>query len=142
MGVPLASAMNYIPQLTARLGYGPQTTNLLTAGPFLLNLILSIALSYSSDYFRERSFHLAFPLTITSIGFILITLIPISSRSWGYFATFLICAGTTCPSPLLSVWYSNNTISQTHRIILAAVMVAIANSAGLVSGEFLHGERR
>lgn len=97
-------------------------------------MVCSILLSLSSDHFRERSYHLTLPLAVTSIGFILLSALPTSARAAGYFSTFLICAGATCPSPLFTVWYSNNTISQTHRIVLAAVMVAVGNSAGLLTG--------
>ncbi|KAH0586475.1 hypothetical protein H2248_007706 [Termitomyces sp. 'cryptogamus'] len=41
--------------------------------------------------------------------------------------------GAFAPSVLVSAWYSNNTPSESRRAVVAAVMVALANSSGLIS---------
>lgn len=57
-GVPLASVNNFLPQIVASLGYSTIRTNLLTVAPNIVGTLALLLLTFSSDYFRERSFHM------------------------------------------------------------------------------------
>ena len=57
-GVPLASVNNFLPQIVASLGYSTVRTNLLTVAPNIVGTVALLLLTFSSDYFRERSFHM------------------------------------------------------------------------------------
>lgn len=57
-GVPLASVNNFLPQIVASLGYSTVKTNLYTVAPNIVGTVAVIALSFSSDYCRERSIHM------------------------------------------------------------------------------------
>lgn len=50
-----------------------------------------------------------------------------------YFATFMMCWGTSAPSVLLSTWYNNNIPHEGRRVVLTSVGVPLANVMGLVS---------
>ncbi|KAG5733998.1 hypothetical protein E4T56_gene6799 [Termitomyces sp. T112] len=50
--------------------------------------------------------------------------------------------GAFAPSVLVSAWYSNNTPSEARRAVVAAVMVALANSSGLISTNIFRARRR
>ncbi|KAF8898781.1 major facilitator superfamily domain-containing protein [Infundibulicybe gibba] len=113
-GVPLASVNNFLPQIVASLGYSTIRTNLLTVAPNIVGTVALLLITFSSDHFRERSFH-------------------ICHRHTAYFACFLLTMGAFAPSVLVSAWYSNNTPHESRRAVVAAVMVAIANSSGLIS---------
>ncbi|KAL1736998.1 major facilitator superfamily domain-containing protein [Schizophyllum commune] len=133
-GVPLASVNNFLPQIVASLGYSPVKTNLYTVAPNIVGTVALIILTQSSDYFRERSIHICIPLVVAIVGFIVLGAIdPLAHKSTAYFACFLLTMGAFSPSVLVAAWYSNNTPSESRRAVVAAVMVAIANSSGLIS---------
>lgn len=133
-GVPLASVNNFLPQIVASLGYSTIHTNLLTVAPNIVGTVALLLLTFSSDYFRERSFHICIALVTGLTGFIILGSIDVlKHRNVAYFACFLLTSGAFAPSVLVSAWYSNNTPSESRRAVVAAVMVAIANSSGLIS---------
>ncbi|PFH54444.1 hypothetical protein AMATHDRAFT_72247 [Amanita thiersii Skay4041] len=133
-GVPLASVNNFLPQIVASLGYSTIKTNLLTVAPNIVGTVALLILTFSSDYFRERSIHICIPLATAVVGFIVLGSIDVlQHRNVAYFACFLLTMGAFAPSVLVSAWYSNNTPSESRRAVVAAVMVAIANSSGLIS---------
>ncbi|KAF9475984.1 MFS general substrate transporter [Pholiota conissans] len=133
-GVPLASVNNFLPQIVASLGYSTVRTNLLTVAPNIVGTVALLLLTFSSDYFRERSIHICIPLATALIGFIILGSIDVlAHRHTAYFACFLLTSGAFAPSVLVSAWYSNNTPNESRRAVVAAVMVAIANSSGLIS---------
>lgn len=143
-------------------GYGTIKTNLFTVFPSIVATVFLFALTQSSDYFRERSFHIVFALTVGLVGWIMMGAIdPVKHTTSSYVAVFFVSCGafavskifTPCtrtlmidltfvsrsllslsqPSVLVSTWYSNNTASESKRALIAGVMVALANSAGLIS---------
>ncbi|RDB24141.1 hypothetical protein Hypma_008809 [Hypsizygus marmoreus] len=133
-GVPLASVNNFLPQIVASLGYSTIKTNLYTVAPNIVGTVALLVLTFSSDYFRERSIHICIPLATGLVGFIVLGSInPLEHKQVAYFACFLLTIGAFAPSVLVSAWYSNNTPSESRRAVVAAVMVALANSSGLIS---------
>jgi len=134
LGVPLASVSNFLPQVVARLGYSTVKTNLLTVAPNIVGAISLIALTQSSDHFRERSGHLLVALAVTMIGFIILgTIDVLHNKGVAYFACFLLSAGSFSPSVVVCSWASNNCTEGNRRAVLLALVVAFGNAAGLVS---------
>ncbi|CAK5280523.1 unnamed protein product [Mycena citricolor] len=150
-GVPLASVNNFLPQVSrcftetvpewlkamqivASLHFSTVKTNLYTVAPNIAGTVALLLLSYSSDYFRERSIHTCLPLASGLIGFIILgTVDAVQHVRIAYFACFCLTCGAFSPTVLMSVWYTNNTHLESQRAVVAAVMVAVANSAGLIS---------
>jgi hypothetical protein len=134
LGVPLYSVSNFLPQIVARFGYSAVKTNLYTVAPNVVGACFVVGLAFSSDFFMDRSIHIAACLAVTCIGFIILATVNVSTHiGIGYFACFLLCAGCFIVSPLLSTWYNNNTLDENQRAVLTPVMVASANTMGLVS---------
>ncbi|KAJ7783750.1 major facilitator superfamily domain-containing protein [Mycena maculata] len=132
--VPLASVNNFLPQIIASLDYSTVKTNLYTVAPNVAGTVALLLLTFSSDYFRERSIHICIPLATTIVGFIILGSIDtLAHLHVAYFACFLLTMGAFAPSVLVATWYSNNTNQESRRAVVAAVMVAFANSAGLIS---------
>jgi len=72
----------------------------------------------------------AFPL----IGFIIYACIDVlSEKQVAYFATFMMCWGTSAPSVILSTWYNNNLAHEGSRMLFTSVGVPMANLMGVVS---------
>jgi MFS family permease len=133
-GVALYSITNFLPQIVQRLGYGTVKTNLFTVAPNIVGAVFLVAVSFSSDFFRERSIHIAAMLCTTATGFVILACINISEHlGVGYFACFLLCIGGFIPSPLLYSWFNNNMPDENKRAILTPFLVSTANIMGIVA---------
>jgi hypothetical protein len=94
----------------ASLGYSTVKTNLYTVAPNIVGTLAVLALTFSSDHFRERSIHMwvlieylkhsyeqrnrCIPLATAVIGFIVLGSInPLQQRGVAYFACFLLTIG-------------------------------------------------
>lgn len=94
LGVPLASVNNFLPQIVASLGYSTIRTNLLTVAPNIVGTVALLFLTFSSDYFRERSIHICIPLITAIVGFVVLGAIDVVvHRHVAYFACFLLTMG-------------------------------------------------
>lgn len=133
LGVPLVSVNTFLPQIVARLGYNTVKTNLYTVAPNVCGAVFLLILTQFSDRFRERGLHSCFALVVGLAGWISLAVIPPSNVHATYGAIFLAAMGASAPSVLTATWYTNNTSSESRRALLAAVMIALANAAGLVS---------
>ena len=134
LGVPLQSVSLFLPQIVQRLGYDTIKTNLYTVAPNVSGAVMLLILAFSSDFTRRRGPFIVLGFCFTFIGFIIYATIDvIHSKHIAYFATFMMCWGTSAPSVLLSTWYNNNTPHEGRRVVLTSVGVPLANVMGLVS---------
>lgn len=134
LGVPLQSVSLFLPQIVARLGYSVIKTNLYTVAPNVSGACMLLILAFSSDYTRRRGPFIVLGFTFTFVGMLIYATIDVLHRkNVAYFATFLMCWGTSAPSVLLSTWYNNNVPHEGRRVILTSVGVPLANVMGLVS---------
>lgn len=135
LGVPLQSVSLFLPQIVARLGYSTVKTNLYTVAPNISGAVMLLILAFSSDAVRLRSPFIILGYTFTFVGFIIYAAISDVHRqiNLAYFATFMMCWGTSAPSVLLSTWYNNNVAHEGRRVVLTSVGVPLANLMGIVS---------
>ncbi|PHH70549.1 hypothetical protein CDD82_7046 [Ophiocordyceps australis] len=136
LGVPLQSVALFLPQIIQRLGYGVVKTNLYTVAPYVSGAVVLLALAFLSDATRLRSPFIVVAFTLTLLGFAIYAAIDRVEEQLqlAYFATFMMCWGSTAPSVLLSTWYSNNVAHEGRRLALTSVGVPLANVMGLVAG--------
>ncbi|KAF1969881.1 hypothetical protein BU23DRAFT_582411 [Bimuria novae-zelandiae CBS 107.79] len=111
-----STASNFLLQIVQRLGYSVVKTNLWTVAPNAVGFVVLLTVTYSSDYFRERIFHIMFA--------------PIASP---YFACFMLCAGAYIPSCLVQSWNNNNNLSENARAATTGLPVGLGNLGGIVS---------
>jgi hypothetical protein len=105
LGVPLQSVSLFLPQIVQRLGYSVIKTNLYTVAPNVSGAVMLLILAFSSDYTRRRGPFIVVGFTFTFVGFIIYSTIDVlRSKHIAYFATFMMCWGTSAPSVLLSTW--------------------------------------
>ncbi|KAJ7900312.1 major facilitator superfamily domain-containing protein [Mycena olivaceomarginata] len=101
--VPLASVNNFLPQIIAGFHYSTVKTNLYTVAPNILGTVALLLLTFSSDYFRERSIRECIPLATGITGFLILRFIDVLEHLHvAYFACFLITMGAFAPSVLVS----------------------------------------
>jgi hypothetical protein len=86
-------------QIVQRLGYGVVKTNLWTVAPNSVGFVVLLCIAKSSDYFRERTYHIVLSLVISLVGMIiLVTIDVLENKRVAYFACFLMAAGSYVPS--------------------------------------------
>jgi MFS family permease len=135
LGVPLQSVNLFLPQIIQRLKYDTVKTNLYTVAPNVTGAVMLLLLAFSSDLTRLRFPFIVLGFCFTFIGFIIYAAINdvAAQIQLAYFATFMMCWGTSAPSVILSTWYNNNVANEGRRVLLTSVGVPLANVMGLVS---------
>lgn len=118
-----------------RLGYTVVKTNLWTVAPNCVGFVVLLCFAKSSDYFRERGFHIVAALTISLIGMIVLAGIDVLQHSGvAYFACFMMAAGAYVPSVLVHTWHNNNDLDESSRAARTGLLVGLGNLAGIISG--------
>ena len=102
--------------------------------PNISGAVMLLILAFTSDYTRRRGPFIVIGFLFTFIGMLIYATIDVLERKHiAYFATFMMCWGTSAPSVLLSTWYNNNVPHEGRRVVLTSVGVPLANVMGLVS---------
>jgi cyanate permease len=84
----------FLPQIVGRLGYSTIKTNLWTVAPNCVGVLSLLIVAWSSDHFRERTFHLVFALSLALVGMIILATIDVlKQKDVAYFAMFLMTSG-------------------------------------------------
>ncbi|KAI5859694.1 putative MFS transporter [Durotheca rogersii] len=135
LGVPLQGVALFLPQIVQRLVDSAVMINLYTVAPNVTGAVMLLVLAFASDYTRVRFPFVCLGFAFTFIGFIIYAAIQDvhAQIRVAYFATFMMCWGTSAPSVLLSTWYNNNVAHEGERLTLTSVGVPLANLMGLVA---------
>ncbi|PLB51500.1 MFS general substrate transporter [Aspergillus steynii IBT 23096] len=132
--VAYATAMNFFPLIVQRLGFSTVKTNLWTVAPNLVGAVILLCVAKSSDYFRERGFHIVFSLILSLVGMIILATIDVlANKGVAYFACFLMAAGAYIPSCLVHAWHNNNNVHENSRAANTGFFVGLGNLAGVLS---------
>ncbi|KAL2812184.1 major facilitator superfamily domain-containing protein [Aspergillus granulosus] len=132
--VAYATAMNFFPLIVSRLGYSVVKTNLWTVAPNLVGAVILLCVAKSSDYCRERSFHIIFSLVVSLVGMLVLASIDVvNNKAVSYFACFLLAAGAYIPSCLVHAWHNNNNTNENSRAANTGFFVGLGNIAGILS---------
>lgn len=116
---------NFMPTVVKTLGFSNNVTLVLTCPPYLVATVASIAVSYSSGRFNERTWHITVSKLLAVVGF---------AVAWGtlnvgarYFAMVLFVGATYGVNNIGMGWVAS-TLGQTNE--KKAVAVALANTLG------------
>lgn len=130
----LRESTNTFCQIVGRLGYSVVKTNLWTVAPNLVGAVVLLCVAISSDYFRERTFHIVFSLTLSLVGMLILAVLNVTQhKGVAYFACFLMTAGSYIPSCLVHAWHNNNNIHENSRAADTGMFVGLGNLAGVLS---------
>jgi MFS family permease len=132
--VAFSTTSNFLPQIVQRLGYSVVKTNLWTVAPNAVGFVVLLCVTYSSDYFRERTFHICGALCISLVGLVVLATVDVlRNKAVAYFACFLLCAGAYVPSCLVHSWHNNNNLNENARAATTGLLVGLGNLGGIVS---------
>lgn len=109
-------------------------TNLLTVPPNVVGFLILLAVTFSSDRHRERTFHIIGSLTLSMTGLLILVGIDAqANKGVAYFATFLLAGGAYIPSCLVHSWHNNNNMSENSRAATTGLLVGLGNLGGILS---------
>jgi len=139
--VAFSTTSNFLPQIVGRLGYSTVKTNLWTVAPNAVGFVILLCVAKSSDYFRERTFHIVFSLTLSMAGMIILAAInALDHKGVAYFATFLMAGGAYIPSCLVHSWHNNNNLEENSRAATTGLLVGLGNLGGIFSAGTFRAE--
>ena len=96
--VAFATTSNFLPQIVQRLGYSVVKTNLWTVAPNAVGFVVLLAVAWSSDRCRERTFHIVGSLVMSLVGLVVLATIDVvRNKAVAYFACFLLTSGRISP---------------------------------------------
>ncbi|KAL4879951.1 major facilitator superfamily domain-containing protein [Aspergillus karnatakaensis] len=133
--IPQGPVQGYLTLTLKRLGFSTFESNMLTIPSAALQIILMLALSKSSEYFGERTFHClvgefwSLPLLATLLG------LPDSGYNWGRFTVCTMISGYPYFHPIVSAWISENTFDVKKRAITAATYNVIVQMGSVTSSQ-------
>lgn len=137
----VAYGFNYFyPTIVKGFGFGSDTvTQLLTAPPFLVGAILSLAISWSSDRRTERSLHVAVPMGIAIVGFV-ISVATLNGPA-RYVASFLYVTGCFAANGLLYSWAAS-VLNQTpeKKAVATSMINVLAQLGNIMSPYFFRSQ--
>lgn len=121
-------------QIVARLGFDTVKTNLWTVAPNAVGFVFLLCVTKSSDYFRERTYHICFALVVSLVGMIILAFIDVlHNKGVAYFACFLMASGSYIPSCLVHSWHNNNNMNENSRAATTGLLVGLGNLGGILS---------
>ncbi|KAF2806977.1 MFS general substrate transporter [Mytilinidion resinicola] len=132
--VAFSTTANFLPQIVARLGYSVVKTNLWTVAPNAVGFVFLLLVTYSSDRFRERTFHIVFALLVSGVGMVILATIDVlANKGVAYFACFMMASGAYIPSCLVHSWHNNNNLNENSRAATTGLLVGLGNLGGILS---------
>ncbi|KAH8647730.1 major facilitator superfamily domain-containing protein [Xylariales sp. PMI_506] len=132
--VAFSTCANFLPIVLQRLGYTTVVTNLLTVPPNCCGFLVLLAVTYSSDRLRERTFHIVFALLVSLVGLIILAAIDaVNNKAVAYFACFMLASGAYIPSCLVHSWHNNNNLNENSRAANTGLLVGLGNLGGVIS---------
>ena len=119
---------NFLPTVVQTFGFNTTITLVLTCPPYLLSAFASVAVSWSSGRFNERTWHITLSKAIAIVGFIVGTAtLNIGAR---YFAVVLFVGATYGVNNIVLSWTAG-VLGQTDE--KKSVALALVNTFGNLS---------
>ncbi|KAJ9101059.1 hypothetical protein QFC21_003277 [Naganishia friedmannii] len=143
-GLLLIGLIAYIPQNPVqaylnlslkRMGYTTFQSNMLGIPSAVLQIITMLLLSYSSDYFKERTWHCFFGEAWSLPCLAALLALPDGGREWGRFALITLIAGYPYFHPIMTSWISENSFSVKKRSISVATYNIIVQWGSIVGSQ-------
>ncbi|KAG9254174.1 major facilitator superfamily domain-containing protein [Emericellopsis atlantica] len=131
-----AYGFNYFyPSIVKGFGFGSRTITLLcTAPPFLIGALASLFVSWSSDRRNERSLHIAIPMGLSIVGFI----ISVSTLNGParYVASFLYVTGCFAANGLVYSWAASVLNQTPEKKAVATSMINVLAQLGNIMSPY------
>ncbi|KAF0318944.1 major facilitator superfamily transporter [Colletotrichum asianum] len=136
-----AYGFNYFyPSIVKGFGLGSNITTLLcTSPPFLIGAFLSIVVSRSSDKRNKRSLHIAVPMLVSIVGFI-ISAVTVNGPA-RYTASFLYVTGCFAANGLIYSWAAGVLNQTPEKKAVATSMINVLAQVGNIASPYFFREK-
>jgi predicted MFS family arabinose efflux permease len=124
----------FLPTLMEDMHHFKTEAHLITATPYVVACVCCLLTSYSSSRLNEHSYHLAFCLLISLLGFILMLTLFDRGKVVIYISTTVACCGAFSAFPLQLSWLTNNVGGHTKRPMAISFVLGM----GQIGGIFMH----
>ncbi|GAA5795862.1 hypothetical protein HPULCUR_001224 [Helicostylum pulchrum] len=126
--VPNTSISNFLPSIVKGMGYDNKlSANLMSAPPYVGAMI---AVAYSSDRKKERTFHAIAGASVCLVGYIILNVFV--ERAVLYTGVCIAVAGIFVINPIVNAWLTGNIAPDMKKSVATAMAVSANNSAGLL----------
>ncbi|KAJ9118579.1 hypothetical protein QFC22_003799 [Naganishia vaughanmartiniae] len=133
--IPQNPVQAYLNLSLKRMGYTTFQSNMLGIPSAVLQIITMLLLSYSSDYFKERTWHCFFGEAWSLPCLAALLALPDGGREWGRFALITLIAGYPYFHPIMTSWISENSFSVKKRSISVATYNIIVQWGSIVGSQ-------
>jgi hypothetical protein len=119
---------NFFPTVVKTLGFSQLITLVLTCPPYLIAGVVTIAVSWSSGKFNERTWHITISKCVATVGF-LVACAPISVAG-RYTAMVIFTIGTYGVNSLILGW-CGSTCGQTpeKKAVAIGIVTTVMNAS-------------
>ncbi|WBW72943.1 carboxylic acid transmembrane transporter Tna1 [Schizosaccharomyces osmophilus] len=124
----------FLPAIIQGMGHQSLSVQYLTIPVYILGAVVYIVASFLSDRFRSRGLILIASNIFPIIGYILLLTCQ-GKNDVLYFACYLCSLGIYTGAGLNVTWLSANVAPHYKRATAISMQMAIANSAGILSGQ-------
>jgi MFS family permease len=110
------------------------------APAYVIACLFTIIFAFSSDRFRERGIHYAFPTFVGGIGYILLIVTKDSSTVARYVSLTITASGVFSSVPAMLSWFTTNIGGHTKRGVATAAIISFGNIGGAIGGQIYRAE--
>jgi hypothetical protein len=122
--VPQGSFTFFTPTIITGLGYESIHTQLLTVPPWAVGFFVAITISYSTDHFSARGWHITIASLVGGTGWLTAGLLPADAYVQRYGRLCLAAAGAFPAAPSMANWVTCNSPS----FLTLPLAIALHNS--------------
>lgn len=116
---------NFLPTVMDTFGFDTTTTLGLTCPPYILSGIYTLAISWSSGHFNERTFHIIGSKVAAILGFVIcVSTLSVPARYVG----IMIFVGSTYGVNNLTLGWASSVLGETNQ--KRAIVIALCNTFG------------
>jgi cyanate permease len=115
----------FLPSLVEAMGYSKTTIHLMTAPPYAIACVFCLLVGYSSSRRNEHSYHLAFSLIVSLLGFILVLTLFDHGKAAVYVATTIGLCGSASAFSLILAWLTINVGGRTKRAMAISFVISL-----------------
>ncbi|KAF9922493.1 hypothetical protein FBU30_007359 [Linnemannia zychae] len=137
---PLYSLSLFFPSIVQGFNFTPIVTQAMTAPAYIIACIFTIIFAFSSDRFRERGVHYAFPTFVGCIGYILLIVTKDAPTINRYVSLTVTASGVFASVPAMLSWFTTNIGGHTKRGVATAAIISFGNIGGAIGGQIYRAQ--
>ncbi|WQF88112.1 Putative major facilitator superfamily, MFS transporter superfamily [Colletotrichum destructivum] len=135
--VPGQAFSVFLPLVVQGLGYSSIEANLMSVPPYVCGAVGLYCFTLSSDYHKERGYHILGGIMIALIG--LIATVTVESHGGKYAALCVLLLGSYVAAPLTVAWLSGNTPEPGKRSLVLGLN-GFGNISGIIGAQLYRAQ--